>query len=249
MKNDLEIILKKYSSSNLEYNQSDSANTIFFQLYHDNFHDESILIKIINDLIPFNFFADAWLLYRLSKDLRIETLEHLSNKGFDVAATDDNGENILFKIFEQTQYSFSSPNFEKFSDSFNRLIKLGINCEVVNIHGRNLIHQTIEYTFNDIFLNHIVSLKIDINKQDNNGFTPLHFVAQRCVANTLNLINILLLNGASISKHLKTNAYNYDTPESSLSNGLTPLEVFESEKETYIDFTMYEKEIIEKLTT
>lgn len=125
--------------------------------------------------------------------MHIETLDHLSKKGFNICAIDDNGENLLFKIFEQTEYGFSTSNIDKFSDSFDRLMKLILNCEVVNIHGRNLIHQTIDYTFDEILLNHIISLKIDINKQDNDGFIPLHFVARRCTSDTLNLINILLL--------------------------------------------------------
>ena len=103
MKNDLETIFKKYSSDNLLFYQNSSANNIFLQLFYSNFDNENIVEEIIDDLIPHNFFADNWLLYTLSKGLHINTIEYLSKKGFDISILDDNGENILFKIFEQTE--------------------------------------------------------------------------------------------------------------------------------------------------
>lgn len=244
MKTELESILREFSQSATYYENSD-ANKIFIQLLFENSNN---LIEIIERLIPLNFKVDDWILYRLAKDLKINELEYLSNKGFEIDKIDDNGENVLFKIFEQTTYNFTQETFQDFKDIFERLIKLNVDYSCKNSYGRNLIHQAIIYGANESLLKYIVSLDIDINEQDNDGFTPLHFVSKSISFNTLNLINILLENGASPSKTVKTKKYNYDTTEIPLPEGLTPLEIFEIEKENFIDYREYEKEIRNKLT-
>jgi hypothetical protein len=246
MEVNLETVFKKYLPDGTFYENS-TANKIFYQLYSNHRDSEELLKNIIDDLIIYDLHIDDWLLYRLSKDLSISTLEYLSHKGFDVTLADDKGENILFKIFEQTSFNFCDANFDVFKSSFERLVNLGLDFRVINNHGRNLIHQAVDYGVDESLLKYFVSLDIDINKQDNAGFTPLHLASKSCTAFALTTIEILLDSGASKSKYVKTTSWNYDTIDDTLPNGLTPLQIFEIEKNGFPDRHQYENEISEKL--
>ncbi|MBD2767578.1 ankyrin repeat domain-containing protein [Hymenobacter sp. BT664] len=194
METSLETIFKIYSSEDYPHKKS-SANIIFYPLHSRYYDNEEIIKNIINDLVPLNLIIDDWLLYRLAKDLKINMIEHLSKKGFDVTIVDDNGENILFKLLKQTSFNFSDENFSFFRGIFENAINLGVDYSLINFKGRNLIHQAVIFGANTLLLEYIASMNIDINKQDNDGFTPLHFASSGCTIFNLQTIKTLLGTG------------------------------------------------------
>lgn len=237
MNKKLDEILKNYSTKNPVFFENSSANTVFFQLFGEHMENEDTLIKIANDLMPLDLIADDWLLYMLSKNLLIDTLENLSTNGFNINLTDDNGENILFKIFETTRYDINDKNFNLFQNAIEKLMALGVDYRLIDRKGRNIIHKATISGATGSVLNFVASQGANVNQQDNDGFTPLHFAV---INASLNQITTLVQNGAGPSKHLKTTSYNYDTENTPSRSGLTPKELFETNRNDYVDMNFEE---------
>ena len=232
MNNELKEILKKYSSEDSVFYENSNANNVFFQLFTKNIENEVELLKIVDDLLSQNLIVDNLLLQTLSKNLCINTIEYLKEKGNNINLEDDNGENILFKVFETSRYLINDTNFAIFKSCIERLIQLGVNYKLVNENGRNLIHKATYNGATESILKLITELDIDINKQDNDGFTPLHFAVMNA---SFNQIEILINNGSKSSKYIKTKSFPFDTVDIPAPNGLTPLELFKYNINDYVD--------------
>ena len=232
MNNKLKEILKKYSSEDSVFYENSNANNVFFQLFTKNIENEVELLKIVDDLLSQNLIVDNLLLQTLSKNLCINTIEYLKEKGNNINLEDDNGENILFKVFETSRYLINDTNLTIFKSCIERLIQLGVNYKLVNDNGRNLIHKATYNGAKESILKLITELDIDINKQDNDGFTPLHFAVMNA---SFDQMEILINNGSKSSKYIKTKSFHFDAVDIPTPNGLTPLELFKYNINDYVD--------------
>ncbi|AOR59892.1 ankyrin repeat domain-containing protein [Pectobacterium parmentieri] len=71
--------------------------------------------------------------------------------------------------------------FQSVRDGLNEELLAMVNIDNINIvneYNQNLLHEAVACG-NFILINRFIELGIDVNHQDNNGQTPLHYAAQR----------------------------------------------------------------------
>jgi ankyrin repeat protein len=207
------------------------------EIYYNNIGNPQIaeLIKegIINnfDLSLFNYnnlvgnisskdFIDIYLLLKnkgfiIDKTIIFSLISHGQNEVISalkltnyINFLDEYGKNALFYLIRQF--------YEKdiFIKRLNNAVELGVKYDLEDNNGENLLHQFFKDGKPDYYLDEILKLKLNINKANKQGWTPLHlaclgrdgFTEVICGQNDY-IIEALVNNGADLS--LKTDT-DYD---------------------------------------
>jgi len=196
-----------------------SADDAYFMV-QEKVKTTEALHHIIDTLIPLGLQLNEWFFQILCEQCRIDTVAYLYNKGIHVNLIDEYGENLFFKLCATRMYS---KDFGKLHESFRKLEALGIDYKQLTIDGRNLIHKALRNDLCIPFIKFLASLDLNINLQDENGFTPLHLSADY---SNSEMAAALLECGAEKSKSLRTRKTKNENEYAGIAN-LTPRELYD----------------------
>ena len=126
---------------------------------------------------------------------KADAVKFLINSGADVNAEDNDGNSVLFRMFElPTSYS---------SELFLSIINAGVNLKKHGSRGRSLL-SAIASGKNIELLNILIATGIDVNEVDNYGYTALTFALPRDsseyrLEQSLAMTNALINAGADVN--------------------------------------------------
>jgi Ankyrin repeats (many copies) len=166
-------------------------NFLWNYLLNDKSLDEGQLLELFKLLIEANKRVNEFIIIPLVKKGYFRILEYLKMHNYDLNIIYDDGRckgNPIFHLIfgYQTNFSFK----------LSKAIEIGIKCKDEDELGQNILHYWASSGENSI-LDSILELKLDINKKDFKGFTPLHYL---CMINSDNdkIIEKFIDNGADI---------------------------------------------------
>lgn len=143
--------------------------------------EDDDLIKIIDLMMIKNFEFDGDVIFDLARNGFFKTMEYFNSLGYDLNIKDELNENALFYVIKR---DVSKANHidgwwrknDFIENILENCIKLGIDEKHINNEGQNLLHTYALSGMPNIYFDALIKYKIDINRRDNNGWTPLHCI-------------------------------------------------------------------------
>ncbi|MDF7822351.1 ankyrin repeat domain-containing protein [Runella sp. MFBS21] len=143
--------------------------------------EDDDLLKVVRLMISKNYEFNKFDIFDLAKNGFFKTMDYFKSLDFDLNIKNEQGENALFYIIRRDVSRFNYiDKFWRREDYIETIvencIKLGIDEKAVNNQGRNLLHAYALSGMPSVYFDTLIKYDIDINKIDNNGWTPLHCI-------------------------------------------------------------------------
>lgn len=183
-------IFEYFLSKGVDINQSDkNGNNPFMNAAYTN--DLSIVKLLSNQLENVNYQNKKGMTALSNAILNnsIDVINFLLEIGADVNINDKKGNSLSYYMIK----SLKSKNLETVKQIAKILSSKGLDITQVQKDGNSLFHLAVE-TNNADLIKWIHSQKVDINKKNNNGITPLQKVVMS--AKDDKIIHLLLSLGA-----------------------------------------------------
>lgn len=126
-------------------------------------------------------------------------LIQLVSDHYDVNTRDVNGENALSHLVKK--YNEKGD----FAERLKIALQMGIDHTVVNVYGDNLLHCFAQSGNPDYYLTELLTLKLDINKVNKHGWTPLHLLCVNSIDDEA--IEMLIAHGADLNIRTSADVY------------------------------------------
>lgn len=183
---------------NVNIINNDGLTPLYFSMFTDNSQLIELLINHANINIV-NLNKDT-LLHIASKRDNLYIAELLIKKGINVNALNVDNESAIFNclkffsydrvvIENEEDYKTIEISFTNNIKIFDLLVRNGAWLNIKDFNKNSILHIC---KHNEIF-KRLLKYDLNINDQNNNGFTPLHIITQK---GNLEIVNLLIDKGA-----------------------------------------------------
>ena len=143
--------------------------------------EDKDLLKVVKLMISKNYTFSKYDIFDLAVNGFFETMEYFKSLGFDLDVRNDQNENALFYVIQSDVSKYNGIDGWWRTDDYietiiENCVRLGIDEKVINKQGQNLLHAYSLSGMSDNYFDALIKYDIDINKTDNNGWTPLHCI-------------------------------------------------------------------------
>ena len=135
-----------------------------------------------------------------------EVLALLVTENYDINFANEYGHNSLFQLIRQGYLEE-----DKLIEVFRKSVELGINYDIEDSNAENLLHCFAQSGKPAYYLDQLLNLKLDINKVNKQGWTPLHLASR--YRSDDEVLEKLIHNGADLTIKTKIGDSLFETYE------------------------------------